>query len=229
MAWPFNKKDDSQNTDNRDQSKAEIDSLVERLSASFSAQLEEKLTPIRTEVTGIKTKWENLEKVATAAADDGKNPDGSELTDDQKRQINERKLLGISIATNARITEMEILGEVSSQGLGEFLPRIREYFQNTTLERKGQADYATYCRNIVDMVLGAAARNGGLRFDGQNKRFFLEDAGGKNNDGQGFEFLAPDMSWTDPKTGKVLTGRQQLEKLGIKPEDFAKSVKDGMI
>lgn len=226
MAWPFNKKEDPPKDD---QNKSEVDALVEKLSTTFSAQLEEKLAPIRTEVTGIKTKWETLERAATAPPDDGKNADGTELTDDQKRQLNERKLLGISIATNARVTEMEILGEVSSQGLGEFLPKIREYLQNTPLERKGQADYATYCRNIVKMVVGDAAMNGGLRFDGQNKRFFLEDAGGKPGEGQGMEFLAPDMTWTDPKSGRVLTGRQQLEKLGIKPEDFAKSVKDGVI
>lgn len=235
MAWPFGNKQGA----SEDDQKKELDAFIDRIGTSFEAKLEDKLKPIREEVIAVKTKWEALEKAAGNGeggdGGDGGNDGGAasggdqNLTDEQKRELNDRKMLALTIATNARITEGEILGEVVGQGLGEFVAKIKEYFQNTPIARKGQADYATYCRNIVDMIVGREARSGGLRFDGQNKKFFLEDAGGKGGDGTQYDFLAGDMAWVDPRSGKVVSASEQLKKLGIKPEEFAESVKKGVV
>ena len=37
------------------------------------------------------------------------------------------------------------------------------------------------------------------------------------------------QTWQDPRSGKVLTAAEQLARLGIKPEDYAKSIKDGVV
>jgi hypothetical protein len=225
MAWPFAKKPGEAETE---EDKKQLDAFIDRIGASFEAKLEEKLKPIREEVSTVKTKWENLEKVATATDDTHKTEEDANLTDEQKRALNDRKMLALTIATNARITEGEIVGEVIGQGLSDFVPKIKEYFQNTPLERKGQADYAVYCRNIVDMVVGSEARRAGLRLDG-NKKFFLEDAAGKGGENQQYDFLAHDMAWTDPRSGKTYSASEQLAKLGIKPEEFADSIKKGVV
>jgi hypothetical protein len=229
MAWPFGKKEGQ----TEDDAKKELDAFIDRIGTSLEAKLEEKLKPIREEVGAVKTKWEALEKAAGEGGgnngSDNGGGGGEELTPEQKLELNNRKHLALTIATNARITEGEILGEVSTQGLSEFIPKIKEYFQNTPIDRKGQADYAVYCRNIVNMVVGEAARTGGLRFDGNNKKFFLEDAGGKGGENQQYDFLAGDMAWTDPRSGKVVSASQQLAKLGIKPEEFAESIKKGVV
>jgi hypothetical protein len=211
----------------------ERNAFIEAIGVSLEAKLEEKLKPVREEVGAIKTKWEALEKAAGTSTTEEENNRRSEeennLTDEQKRALNDRKMLALTIATNARITEGEILGEVSGKGLGEFIPKIKEYLQNTALERKGQADYATYCRNIVSMVVGEAALNQGLRLDAHNKKFFLEDAGGKGGDGNQYEFLSGENAWVDPRSGKVLSASDQLKKLGITPEEFQKSVEKGVV
>jgi hypothetical protein len=226
MAWPFGKQGASE-----DDQKKELDAFIDRIGTSFEAKLEEKLKPIREEATHLRTKWEALEKAAGGNGEEERarvEEEEKNLTPEQQQALRERKLLAISIGTNARITEGEILGEVSGKGLGEFIPKIKEYFQNTALERKGQADYATYCRNIVNMVVGEAALNSGLRLDAQNKKFFLEDAGGKGGDQQ-YDFLSGDLAWTDPRSGKVLSASDQLRKLGITPEEFQKSVEKGVV
>ena len=217
-----------------EEAKKELDAFIDRIGTSFEAKLEDKLKPIREEVTAVKTKWEALEKAAGEGGGGGNG--GGEgggggdqnFTDEQKRELKDRQLLALSIVTNARVTEGEILGEAVGQGLGEFVPKIKEYFQNTPVERKGQADYPTYCRNIVKMVVGTAAIDGGLRFDGQSKKFFLEDASGKGGDNQ-YDFLAGDLAWTDPRSGKTFSASEQLAKLGIKPEEFAESIKKGAV
>jgi hypothetical protein len=233
MAWPFGGKQGA----NDEEQKKELDAFIDRIGTSFEAKLEEKLKPIREEVTSVKTKWEALEKAAGGNGDAGNGGGGGEgsggngdenLTDEQKRQVNDRKMLALTIATNARITEGEVLGEVVGQGLSEYVPKIKEYYQNTPLERKGQADYAEYCRNIVNMIVGKVAREQGLRFDGQNKKFFLEDAGGKGSDSQ-YDFLAGDQAWVDPRSGRIVSASEQLAKLGIKPEEFAESIKKGVV
>jgi hypothetical protein len=231
MAWPWNKNRDGGGTGGggsaAEEEKKEMDAFIEKIGVSLEAKLEEKLKPVREKVEGIEKKWTTLEESAATEEAKGKEIDETTLTEEQKRQLNERKLLALSIATNARITEGEVLAECNSR-FPEFVPKVREYFANTPLERKGAADYATYCRNIVKMVVGDAALAGGLRYDTNSKSFFLEDASASKGT-EGMEFLAPDMTWTDPISGKTLTGRQQLAKLGIAPEDFAKSVKEGIV
>ena len=209
----------------------EQNEFIEKLNGSFDEKLKAAVAPLTEKVTAWDDRWSKLEAAATDGGDGGGGNSDDNLTDEQKREkardLNERKLLALSIATNARITETEILSEVRTK-FPEFEAKVKEIYANTPIERKGMADYALYCRNVMKMVVGEAALAGGLRYDSDKKSFFLENASG-GGDGESHDFLASDMTWTDPKSGKTLTAREQLAKLGIKPEEFAASVKNGVV
>lgn len=213
-----------------DQEKAEMDAFIEKIGVSFDAKLDAKLKPITDDVAGIKTKWETLEKDSTTQLTEEEERARREreagMTDEEKRSLNEKKLLAVTILTNARLTESEILGEVSAQGFAEFLPKIREHLTATDISVKGQANYGNYVRNVVDMVIGAAARNGGLKFDGSGKKFFLEDAAASGTNET--TVLGRDLNWTD-RNGKVVSGAEQLARLGINQKDFVESNKNGVV
>lgn len=234
----WNKKPPDGETDEQRKTREEKEQneFIEKLNGSFEAKLDAKLKPITDKVTSLDDRWTKLE----TAAGEGNGGDGGGggggggdegLSDEEKyrrtNDIEKRKLLALTIATNARMTEGEVLTEVREK-FPEFEAKIKDIYANTSIERKGQADYAAFCRNVMKMVVGEAALAGGLRYDANSKTFFLENASG-GGDGETHDFLASDMTWTDPASGKTLTGRDQLAKLGIKPEEFAESVKHGVV
>jgi hypothetical protein len=221
MAWPFAKKQDDTPPEKKDeQGKAEVDALVDRLNQSFTEQVK----PILAKVEALETKWNAIE---TAASDEVKNKNEETLTDEQKAARDKHALLALNINTNARLTESEVLGELSHKW-GEFIPEIRKRLSTVSLDRKAQPNYAEVVRSVANLVIGEAAVAKGLNFDGQRKEFFLEDAAGKSGE-TGYDFLASDLNWTDPRSGKTMTPREQLSKLGITPEEFAKSQKAGVV
>ena len=227
MAWPFPKAAPAgeSDEDRKKREEAEQNAFIERIGVSIDA----KLKPLSDKVETWDGRWKKLEEAATAPPQEP--PADDHLTDEEKRrkedQSEKSKILAVAIATNARITEGEVISEVATK-FPHFTDKVKEYFANTPLERKAQADYGAYCRNVVKMVVGDALMAGGLTYDAGAKTFFLEPGTGKPGEAA-HEFLAGDMTWTDPASGRTLTGRQQLEKLGIDPEDFAKSVKAGVV
>jgi hypothetical protein len=189
----------------------------------MTQSFEQQLKPLRDTVGELQTKWAGIETAANAEVT---RTTEDALTEEQKTAREKQALLGMTIQTNARLTESEVLGELSGKW-GKFISEIRKQLATVSLDRKSQPNYAEVVRKVASLVIGEAAMNNGLTLNG-NGEFFLEDAAGKSGDSE-YGFLASDMSWTDPKSGRVLTGREQLAKLDIKPEDFAKSVKEGIV
>jgi len=232
MGWsPFKKKDDETVKDG-EQAKSEVDQLVEKLGVSFDAKLSERLDPLQKGFTELKTEWDGIKAAASSDADKGKGGDGGggggeELTDEQKAARDRMALLTLSVQTNARITESEVLSGIS-QKWAKFIPDIKKYFAETPVARKSQADYAEYCNNIVKMVIGDAALKSGLGFNEKDKRFFLEDAATKSG-GADSPLNDADLSWTDPTTGKTLSATDQLARLGIDPGKFVENQKKGYL
>jgi len=226
VTWSPFKKTEPEKTD--DQTKSEVDQLVEKLGASFDAKLTERLDPLQKGFTELKGEWDGIKAAATEKPDPNNNGGGGEeLTDEQKAARDRKSLLILSVQTNARITEGEVLSEISANW-AHLIPEIKGYFASTPVERKAMADYAEFCRNIKDMVVGKAAQKAGLRLDGKNQRFFLEDASAKTG-GAESPLNDPDLSWTDPNTGKSITASETLARLGIKPEEFVENQKKGLV
>jgi hypothetical protein len=221
-SWnPFKK--DGEKKD--DQSKSEVDELVEKLGASFEAKLSERLDPLQKGFTELKGEWDGIKAAATK--NDDPPPADDTLTEEQKLKKNQDGLFALNVATNARLTESEVISEISANW-AHLIPEIRTILAATPLQRKAQADYAVYCRNVKDMIVGQAAQKAGLRYDNKGGRFFLEDAAAKTG-GADSPLSDPDLSWTDPNTGKTITGSETLARLGIKPEEFVENQKKGYV
>jgi len=222
MGWsPFKKTEDPPKKEG-EQEKSEVDLLVEKLGVSF----DERMKPLKEGFEALKTEWDGI-KAAAGKEPDPKETPPEELTDEQKTARDRTTLLTLSVQTNARITEGEVLSEISANW-AHLIPEIKGYFASTPVQRKAMADYAEFCRNIKDMVVGKAAQKAGLRFDGKNQRFFLEDASAKTG-GAESPLNDPDLSWTDANTGKTITASETLARLGIKPEEFVENQKKGLV
>ena len=213
-----------------EQSKADIEELVGKLNASFSASLDERLKPITEKVTAIETKWSTLEgdaakekQNADAAAEkeraDLEDPDGS-----MRGRINEAltPLAIQSIKLSARFTETEILNDCRQNGWAEYIPQIQQMFEAADIrEKANEKTYPQYCRNVVRVVIGDAAMKGGLKFDGNKKTFFIE-SGGNAGGGGGNQFDSSEWAWTNDKTGATVSGNATLRRLGIDTKKFEK-------
>lgn len=57
----------------------------------------------------------------------------------------------------------------------ESTPLVRQDANNKIIPHRGDAEYI---RKVADMVIGKAVRKGLLKYDGRDKKFFLEDATG---------------------------------------------------
>jgi hypothetical protein len=221
---PFKKKDGEEVTKDGEQTKSEVDQLVEKLGVSF----EERIKPLQEGFTALKAEWDGIKAAAEKETPPNNNGGGGdELTDEQKAIRDRQALLVLSVQTNARITESEVLSGIS-QKWAKFIPGIKKYFAETPVARKSQADYAEYCNNIVKMVIGDAALKSGLGFNQKGDRFFLEDAASKSG-GDDSPLNDSDLSWTDPTTGKTLSATDQLARLGIDPEKFVENQKKGYL
>src|SRR6267142_4500689 len=173
MTWsPFKKKEDDPPKGD-DQSKAEMDELVTKLGASF----DERIKPLKEGFEACKSEWDGIKAAATKEPDTKETP-LEELTDEQKAARDRTALLTHSVQTNARITEGEVLSEISANW-AHLIPEIKGYFANTPVQRKAMADYAEFCRNIKDMVVGKAAQKAGLRYDNKGSQYWLEDSSAK--------------------------------------------------
>lgn len=218
MAWPWNK-DESVTKTEPEQTKNEVDQLVEKLSQHFDA----KFTPILQDVTALKTDFDAL-KAAAAAPAPKENGEPKQLTsfiDDGDRAFAERigPLAVQTTQLSARVIESEALRQVQADGWDTLIPEIRKHLDNTPLARKAASDYGAYVENVVSMVIGANARKAGLRMDGSKKTFYLEDATSKTNVSP--SAFTSDLNWVDSK-GRVHTAEDTLSKLGIDPAKFAK-------
>lgn len=227
---PFFKRgnDDAKNAE---QSEAEMAALVERLGTS----LEERIgKPLRDDLTALKSEWETIKAEATRppAPTGPTNADGTprELTEDEKRNNITRASVELSVTTNARLTEREVLDSLPAD-FADLIPDIRALFNNTPLQRKAQSDYADYCNNCADLVIAKHARKAGLRFNRESKTFFLEDKSTSTSREDGV-LSDPSLVWNQQKPDgsvKAWSPEEQLRKLDIDPAKFSESVKKGVV
>jgi hypothetical protein len=229
MGWFDKHKPDATKTA-EEQSKAEMDALVDR----FSAAVDEKVAPLRQTVESLQTKWNTIEAEATKppATDTrprDENGNVRDFTPEERQRNTQQATLGVAILTNARLTEREALDELPAD-YADFIPEIRGMFANTAIEQKGRPDYAQYCRNCVDLVIAREARKGGLRRNRETGAFFLEDKSTTHSREDGV-LSDPSLTWRQETAAgtRMWTPEEQLAKLGIDPQKFSESVKKGVV
>ena len=205
------------------QAKSEVDTLVERLSGIF----DEKIKIVGDKVAALTTDWESIKAEASKETppDPNRKADGTELTEAERLDRDNKANFAFSVMTNARITENDCINSVSGQW-PNIANEAREVFKNTPWQKKAETSYAQYCQNVVDMLVGREAKKGGLRYSNKESKFFIEDASA-NTGGNESPYNNPDLTWTDPRNpARTLTASQQLAKLKIDPEEFAKWAKE---
>lgn len=212
-------------TNDGTQSKTEADLLVERLGAT----IDEKLKPMRDEFTALKTDWDSLKADATRATNEdatraAREAEGN-LTPEEKMANENKRLLMVSLLTNARITELQVVDEVKGQWPG-LVPKIKDLLETIPMDDKVKADYGQRCRNAVKLVIGDEAIKGGLRQNSDTKKFFLIDDAAASSGGDDSPFSDPDLTWVDPRNPNKapMTAAEQLRKLHIDPKEFAEFV-----
>jgi hypothetical protein len=221
MAW-FKKAADGST---EDQSKAEMDAYFDR----FNAAVEERVAPLKTAVETMQAKWNAIEAEATrpAAVDTrprDENGNVRDLTPEEKQRNLNVALAQQNVNTAARLTERDVLDALPSDWK-HLVPEIRALFAQTDISRKAQPDYAEYCQNCADLVIAREAKKAGLRFNQQSKEFFLEDKSGGST-GEESILNDPSLSWNN--NGKVMSAREQLDKLGIDPKKFEERTAKGV-
>jgi hypothetical protein len=216
------KKKDGEN----DQSKAEADLLVEALGAKIEEKFSKKFEAVDT----LLGKWNKMEEEAAASLNEEKNRNAraaeENLTPEEKLANENKRLLMVSLLTNARITESEVVDEVKAQWPG-LVPRIKEVMASIPMDDKVKPDYGQRCRNAVKLVIGDEAIKGGLRQNSDTKKFFLIDDAAGSTGGDESPFSDPDLTWVDPRNPNraPMTAAEQLRKLRIDPKEFAEFVK----
>jgi hypothetical protein len=181
MPWPFRQADPDPEKEKKlaEQSKAEADAFIAQLTTTFEQKLDAKLKPLQDELAAVKTsatpkpRTENQETVTTPS-----------VFDDEDAAFNAH-IGPIAVQTallNARMTETEVLSDISSQGWGHLIPQIRDVLEKQTpLQTKAGQGYKGYVENVAAMLIGKEAKAKGLKFDGNKQTFFLEDGAASNN------------------------------------------------
>jgi hypothetical protein len=215
----WNKKADEKKDD---QSKSEVDTLVEALSAKF----DEKLAPIKEKVESVAS-WQAKieEQFKEPPPDPNKKPDGTELTEAERLDRDNKANFALNVMNAARFTENDCIQAVKGD-YPQIVNEAKTIFAQTPWQKKTEPNYAQYCTNVIDMLVGREAKKGGLRYSNKESKFFIEDASATTG-GNDSPYNNPDLTWTDPRNpSKTLTASQQLAKLKIDPEEFAKWAKE---
>jgi hypothetical protein len=191
--WPkVNNKEDTNVIDpaNADQDKTKV---VEKTPAELIA---EALSPFKTQLDTISTKFDNLEKNAVtrptpeARAEERHEP--TSVLDDENAAFAQRltPVLVRQFEMESRMVRGEIRAEYQKDGYGELwdkyeadINKVLEGSPLVTAEGKPLRGDPDYIRNVVDMVFGREARKAGMRFDGKSKGFFLESGSNGSDNG----------------------------------------------
>jgi hypothetical protein len=223
---------------NKEKKEGEDKSPQDELIAKFSSVVAEALKPINekieaqaTEVKTLTTKWNEIENAGAAEVEEARRRAAAaadaELTPEQKAEKERTGLFAQTVLTNARITENEVAATLE-RDFPKLVPEFRQMCANTDWKVKALPNYQQQCMNAIDSLIGREARKGGLRYQPKTEKFVIEDAGAHNS-GEVDPLVHGDYDWTDDRSGRTLTGLQQLEKMGLNAKDFAEMQKRGMV
>jgi hypothetical protein len=210
MGWPFRQPDPDPEKEKKlqEQSKAEM----EEFTMSLRTSLEEAIAkPLREEITALRTKIES--SAPKPAVRTEAPPEIPSVLDNEEAAFAAR-IGPVAIQTgllNARMTEVEVLSDVSIRGWGHLIPQIREVLEKQTpVQTKISPSYKGYLENVVDMLIGKEAKSKGLKFDGNKQTFFLEDASGTGNTPANSKMRQLEHDATDGRID-ILKGRSVAE------------------
>ena len=162
-------------------------SVAEIISESL-APFAQRFDKLQQDIDAIKTPPAPVRKVEAT--------ERISVLDDEDGAFNQRMtpILQTTLEIEARETMRDVKQEYLDAGFGAIWSQNETAIKNTLggtalVAPDGQGGMkklrgdAQYVRNVADMIIGRAARAGGVRFDGAKKTFFLEGANGGENAG----------------------------------------------
>lgn len=213
---------------------SEQDKLLEKFSTLVTEALKpiaEKVEAQATEVKTLTTKFTALESGAEKELQEAEARRRAELeaelTPEQRAEKDRNNLFAQTVLTNARITENECVAALEV-ACPKLIPEFRQMCANTDWKIKALPNYQQQCMNAIDGLIGREARKNGLRYQKATEKFVIED-GGARGGSEDSVLVGGDYDWTDDRSGKTLTGSEQLAKMHLTPEDFKKMQKMGIV
>jgi len=192
----------------------------------FFTKLDATLSPIKTGVENALTRLSAIEERTQPKPRTEDSPIPSVLEDEDaafKKRVNEplTSLAMGQVQLRAQMIEREIFDEMRSNGWDEYIPEVRKYLQEVNIQTKAEPNYEVSARNVMDMVIGKAARSSGLKR--RNSSFILEDANATPNDPARQQLQNEDAEFLNfevvTSKGKRVTRRELLERQGVLVEE----------
>lgn len=189
---------------------------------TIADQIAEAVGPLKEHITKLEGELAEAKKPKREVA----KPEVASVLEDEDAAFNQRltPILAKQLEIEARIARDDVEREYRQQGFGDLWDNnrkeIEKILSDTDLVRfdvesqrpvphRGNPDLI---RNVVDMVIGRAARKEGIRYSSKDKKFFLEDA----SSGE------PSFISRRAETGAGLTKKQieAAKRLGIPVEKY---------
>ena len=220
MTWPF---ETPKNTPTPNPEEGGEKKTVEKTPAElFAESITSALKPVLDKLGEQDKRFETLEAQTKPREQPHREPtEPISVLDDENAAFAQRMtpLLARQLELESRIVRSEIKTEYDKAGYGDlwnqFEAEINTVLDSAPLVTNDGKPFRgdpQYVRNVVDMVLGRAARTAGMRFDGKTKGFFLEPAGG-----------SVDASRSTVGDGMTEGQRKVMNRMGV-PLDKAKEV-----
>jgi hypothetical protein len=166
---------------------------AEIIAESVSAAVTAGLKPISEQIEAQNARFTKLEEQTKPR--EVKPPvtpgEPTSVLDDENLAFAQRltPILARQFEMESTIVRDKIVREYMTSGYGDLVTQFEGEINTildsaplVTNEGKPFRGDPQYVRNVIDMVLGRAARKAGMRFDGKSKGFFLEPANGSAND-----------------------------------------------
>jgi hypothetical protein len=189
-------------------------------------------TKLSETVSPISQRLEALEQKFAKPKEEPKPTEIPSVMDDEDSAFNTRlgPVVTETVAMKARLIESEVLRELEGE-YGDLIPKVREQLKGTDLVSKNgmmvKGVYESYIKNVADMVVGRAAREGGLKRKANS--FVFEDSSGSGGRAEGTSGLGQeqrdflDFSVTIParngRPSKKVTRADMLRDQGINIDD----------
>lgn len=176
------------------ENKVEVNAAeVQPVAKTMAEQIAEALQPFQTSFKDfsdgltrrLDTVEEQTRKPAPVERVDPQSP--TSVLDNEDVAFAQRltPLMARQLELESRMVKQDIKAEYLTAGYGDLWAKYQKEIDGmvdssplVTAEGKPLRGDPQYIRNVVDMIMGRAARAAGMRFDGKDRGFFLESASG---------------------------------------------------
>jgi hypothetical protein len=222
MGWFNEEKPNVVDPANADPDKKPADDPNKPAEKTPAELIAEALKPMADNFNAINTRLQMIEENSKPKPKPVDPPAVASVYEDEDAAFNQRLTPVVlrQLELEARMIKDDIRREYEKDGFGDMWDQYASEIDNVlsgsplvAADGKPLRGDPGYIRNVVDMVLGRAARTKGLKFNGKEKTFFLESAGG-STEGAG------------SPTNDGLTDKQRrvFARMGINPADGKKTI-----